>query len=396
MLTFTLLSIAGALAVVVANRAAGGARFAVFAAVLLTVHVPASVGVYALMPSAWPLWAVAQAATLLYFGAYTRPGLRPVPFRLLVSWPASWFYAGTFLAVPWSVLGAVGFDPWLPWLPFALATAGLFQSVVARKDVVPVHLDGVDAGALAPHTPQQVHDSRPIRVVQITDPHLGPFMSVERLRGICQRAVDAAPDLILLTGDYLTVESNHDVDALTAAFAPLAAYRGRVYAVRGNHDLEAPQTVASAMAAHGVRLLIDEAEVVNTEAGPVQLVGVDFQWRDREAHLDAVCRAWPRLPGHTRIVLLHDPGAFRHVPAGEADLVLAGHTHGGQIGLWSLGSSWTALRSLAKGFPDHGLWARGTDRLYVHRGTGHYGFPIRLGVPAEESVLEVHRAPALG
>ena len=44
--------------------------------------------------------------------------------------------------------------------------------------------------------------------------------------------------------------------------------------------------------------------------------------------------------------------------------------------------------------PDHGLWARGPDRLYVHRGTGHYGFPLRLGVPAEESVLRVHRMPA--
>jgi predicted MPP superfamily phosphohydrolase len=44
--------------------------------------------------------------------------------------------------------------------------------------------------------------------------------------------------------------------------------------------------------------------------------------------------------------------------------------------------------------PDHGLWARGRDRLYVHRGTGHYGFPLRLGVPSEESLLRVHRATA--
>jgi predicted MPP superfamily phosphohydrolase len=92
-------------------------------------------------------------------------------------------------------------------------------------------------------------------------------------------------------------------------------------------------------------------------------------------------------------VLLHDPGAFKHLPAGEADLVLSGHTHGGQVGLVSLGLSWTMLRVLMNA-PDHGLWARGADRLYVHRGTGHYGFPLRLGVPAEESVLNVHTASA--
>ena len=72
-------------------------------------------------------------------------------------------------------------------------------------------------------------------------------------------------------------------------------------------------------------------------------------------------------------------------------MVLAGHTHGGQIGLWSLGAPWTLGRALFA-MPDHGLWSRGTDRLYVHRGTGHYGFPLRVGVPAEESVLELHPA----
>jgi hypothetical protein len=93
-----------------------------------------------------------------------------------------------------------------------------------------------------------------------------------------------------------------------------------------------------------------------------------------------------------RIVLLHDPGAFGSLPPGEGDLVLAGHTHGGQIGLLSLGIPWTVVRSFGGRIPDQGLWARGTDRLYVHRGTGHYGFPLRLGVSAEESVLEVHLA----
>ncbi len=102
-----------------------------------------------------------------------------------------------------------------------------------------------------------------------------------------------------------------------------------------------------------------------------------------------VCAQHPRVPGALRLVLLHDPGAFRHLAEGEGDLVLSGHTHGGQLGLVSLGAPYTVLR-LFMDMPDHGLWARGRDRLYVHRGTGHYGFPVRLGVPAEESLLRVH------
>jgi predicted MPP superfamily phosphohydrolase len=123
---------------------------------------------------------------------------------------------------------------------------------------------------------------------------------------------------------------------------------------------------------------------------------MDFVWRDRKAHLERVCAAHPRKPGHTRIVLLHDPGAFRHLPEGEGDLVLSGHTHGGQVGLVSLGLSWTFLRLFGIRIPDHGFWARGRDRMYVHRGTGHYGFPLRLGVPSEESVVRIHRAPSPG
>jgi predicted MPP superfamily phosphohydrolase len=143
----------------------------------------------------------------------------------------------------------------------------------------------------------------------------------------------------------------------------------------------------------GVRLLVDEAVLVETPAGAVQLVGADFVFRGRELHLERLCAAYPRVRGALRLLLLHDPSAFQHLPEGEADLVLSGHTHGGQVGFVSLGLPWTLMRLFVKA-PDHGLWARGPDRLYVHRGTGHYGFPLRIGVPAENSLLCVH-APSI-
>ena len=90
---------------------------------------------------------------------------------------------------------------------------------------------------------------------------------------------------------------------------------------------------------------------------------------------------------HLRLLLLHDPLGFRHVPKGDVDLTLSGHTHGGQLGLVSLGLDWTVLARSR--WPDHGLFGHGSNRLYVHRGTGFYGFPLRIGVPGEMSVLEL-------
>jgi predicted MPP superfamily phosphohydrolase len=171
----------------------------------------------------------------------------------------------------------------------------------------------------------------------------------------------------------------------------LSKLPGRVYACRGNHDHEAPRTVAYAMERIGARLLIDEACSVDTAAGRVQIVGLDFRWRGRERReaMARVLERHPREEGALRLVLLHDPGAFRDLPDGEGDLVLSGHTHGGQLGLWSLGIPATVVSVVGR-MPDHGLWALGKNRLYVHRGTGHYGFPLRLGVPSEESLVRVH------
>jgi predicted MPP superfamily phosphohydrolase len=306
--------------------------------------------------------------------------------------------AGTLLALPWGVARAFGFQPWAPWFPYALGAVGLLQSLVTREEEKDLVIGGAtETARVAPHPDGDAREERPLRIVQISDPHIGPFMSVERLRRITARAVSRRPDLVFLTGDFLTMESQSDPDLLRRALEPLRAMPGMVFACLGNHDHEAPETVARALAANGVTLLVDDAHEVMTDAGPVQIVGMDFTWRERREHLVRVCGEHPRKPGMTRIVLLHDPGAFRHLPEGEGDLVLSGHTHGGQVGLVSVGLSWTFLRLFGVRIPDHGFWARGRDRMYVHRGTGHYGFPLRLGVPSEESILRVHRVtPAPG
>lgn len=379
---------------------------AVFLAIILGLHTLNSVllesRIYnAYGPVAYALYAYGQATTYLYFSAFSRRRTSPkAAYRYFISWPASFFSAAIFLALPWAAASALGFEPWLLWLPFAAAAFGFVQSLITRPERLALLLDGEQTGSLARYKPARkrlaaaMQREKPLRIVQITDPHLGPFMSESRLRGICERAVREAPDLILLTGDFLTLESQRSSDPLARSLAPLTALPGRVFACFGNHDHESPEIVKDALARAGVTLLIDQTTAVELPWGRVQILGADHHWQMREAAFSALATAHPRQAGVLRLWLLHDPGGFHCIPEGEADLVFSGHTHGGHLGFVSLGLSSTIVSAVTK-MPDHGLWARGRDRLYVHRGTGHYGFPLRVGVPAEESVLEVWVEPAL-
>jgi predicted MPP superfamily phosphohydrolase len=388
---FPLFTLAGYALTVASAALRRGRPYAIFAAILVGIY---SLLAWAMAPLGGPLlyvFAAFHAAAYANFILLSRPRMRGLPFRILISWPAALMVAGTLLSLPWGIAVAMRFHPWAPWLPYALAGIGMLQSHSTRREEIDLVIGGAAIPMLAPHPRGTHRDARPLSIVQISDPHLGPFMSVARLRDIAARAVAAQPDLIFLTGDFLTMESQRDPALLLEALSPLRAYAGRSFACFGNHDHEAPEIVGRALRENGIELLVDAAAEVETPVGPVQIIGMDWRRRDRAQHLARVTAAHPRRAGAMRIVLLHDPGAFRHLPDGSADLVLSGHTHGGQVGLVSLGFSFTMLRLFGIRIPDHGYWARSTDRLYVHRGTGHYGFPLRLGVPAEESVLRVHR-----
>lgn len=386
---FPWLSAAAAILVVAFAALVRGRLYATFAAVLLTIHTLLSVAMAPLFERAFPAYMYLQAVAYLHFALLAVPRMRPLWFRALVSLPASFFVAASFLAFPWAIAKGIGLYPYGWFVPYLAALIGLAQSLRQRFEETDIALDDSHAPSLTRHSLGSARKDRPLRIVQITDPHLGPFMSETRLHEIAERAVAANPDLVLLTGDFLTMESHDARASLARALSPLAALPGRVFACRGNHDHEAPETVAGALADIGATLLIDEARVVETPAGPVQILGVDFHFRDRADRTRQVFERHARVPGALRLALLHDPGAFRHVPDGEADLVLSGHTHGGQLGLLFLGLPHTFVSTFTQ-IPDHGLWALGRNRLYVHRGTGHYGFPLRVGVPSEESLLRVH------
>jgi predicted MPP superfamily phosphohydrolase len=354
------------------------------------------------------LFAYSMAASGIQFAHLVRARMRGRIFRWLVSVPAQTFIAGGMLAGPWLLIlfpFRLAFDA-LDWqttlmgwtlvesLPLLLSAVSILTSMSTRPETVrfrlsrqgPEKIQRVPVERFRGREPEPLLE-RPLRIVQLTDTHLGPWKSVRRLRHQITELVARDPDLVMLTGDFLTMESMGSPGCLEEALQPLRPIADRCAAIFGNHDHEAPDHVRDAMQAIGIRLLIDDEICFETPVGSVQTVGSDYVSRGRTEHLATLLNRFPRRPDHLRLLLLHDPLAFHAVPEDEVDLVLSGHTHGGQVGLVSLGFDWTVLSRTR--WPDQGLFARGGSRLYVHRGTGFYGFPLRVGVPAEFSVLEI-------
>ncbi len=393
-----------------------GRAYAIFGFVILALSVPGALVLHAhlrVLPHGAPLvldvgFAYAMAAAATHLAALVRPQLRSRPFRILISIPGMTFVAAGFLGGLWLLAmlpvralcaafdcqGALVALAWLDALPLLVAAVSVPTSLRLPREIVRVVLgdDGPEEITRVPveryrrRAPAPLAE-RPLRIAQIADPHLGPWQPEALLQRRIDQLVAHDPDLVLLTGDFLTMEGAATRGALARALEPLRRVPGRCYAIFGNHDHEARAEVCAALAANGVRLLIDDEAVAETPVGPVQIVGADYVGRGREAHIQAVLAHHPRRDGHLRLLLLHDPAVFRFVPRGDVDLTLSGHTHGGQLGLVSFGLNWTVLTRTP--WPDHGLFAHGSNRLYVHRGTGFYGFPLRVGVPGEASLLEL-------
>lgn len=393
-----------------------GRQYATFGFVLLSISLPGALVLEHRLAELAPEAAAAIAALFLYgtaaaaghLVALVRPRLRRSVFRVLVSIPGMSFIAFGALSGVWllalspirlglDLAGATSALSALRWLDFAPLVVVVLSVVTSMRLVDEVVRFSLDEEAPEEFTRMPVEryrrrapaplPDRALHIVQITDPHLGPWQPVRKLRRSIERLIAMDPDLVLLTGDFLTMEGMGTPGALAEALEPLAALDGRCFAVFGNHDHESPDEVRAGLHAARVRLLMDEEALVETPAGSVQIVGADYRGRGRREHIASVLARNPRREGLVRLLLLHDPSAFKHVPQGEADLTLSGHTHGGQVGVVSFGFDWTVLKRTP--WPDHGLFGHGSNRLYVHRGTGFYGFPLRIGVPGEASRLEV-------
>jgi len=229
-----------------------------------------------------------------------------------------------------------------------------------------------------------------LRIAHLSDVHAGIHMEREKMEGIVALTNRLRPDLILQTGDMIDISPSYIPDYVRA-FRDLTAPLG-VVTVLGNHDrYTGEEAVIRGVRDAGQVFVRDGAHIVERNGTPLALVGVDDprNWRaddPQDADLDDALRRTPPEP--FKILLAHRPGAFDGAIPRRIPLTLAGHIHGGQIYLPVIG--WSAGRLITKYVMGH--FQRGASQLYVSRGIGVVGVPIRLFVPPEIALLELRRA----
>ncbi|HTR26252.1 MAG TPA: metallophosphoesterase [Terriglobales bacterium] len=303
-------------------------------------------------------------------------------------------------------------------IPFAAATygfaAGRLRYSIERVDVpvanLPPELDG-------------------LRIAQLSDIHIGDYMPPEEIARAVSMANDLKPDLAVVTGDFVSSEGD-PLDVCVGELAKLRAPLG-VWGCNGNHEIYAGVEDDAARLFHqnGMRLLRAQNAVIERNGARFNLLGVDYQ-RD---HMVSGERTGPMLAeiehlvrsNMPNILLSHNPNSFPRAAELGIELSLAGHTHGGQVKVEIVDHSVTPARLIspfvaglyrremrgsgvgsqvsgnahgAEGGVDGNSkthdGANGTSKaaLYVNRGLGTFGFPVRLGVPPEITLLTLRRA----
>lgn len=264
-----------------------------------------------------------------------------------------------------AIFGAAGAAGALP----ALAAA---QEEEARAERVTFRIPALDPA----------HDG--LRIAQLSDIHVGPRTSPEIIRRAIAEANRFAPDLVVLTGDFVS-RRRSEVEGMRAQLGGIAA---PTVAVLGNHDVWVdPRGAAAALRAHGYEVLENAWTRVQLRGAPFTVVGVGDHLTGRED----VRAATRGLRGGTApLVLAHGPKTADKLRAlGRPLLCLSGHTHGGQINLPILTP--LLLASIREPYV-RGLYTFGDVQLYVNRGVGMSGIGVRLNSPAEVTLATLRRA----
>ena len=232
-----------------------------------------------------------------------------------------------------------------------------------------------------------------VRLLLITDIHSGPFLSPACLLRVFSRLAPLQPDAILLGGDLAT-NNLGEIERCGEAFSSLRAPLG-VFGVLGNHDhyVEDPAQLEKLMEGFGVNMLTNRAVALRRGAARLLLAGVD-DWNagrpDLAAALDqaaALAAAETSSSPPPTVLLSHNPDAFFAAARRGVDLVLSGHTHGGQIRIPRL----PVLVRMSRFRLDEGRYTFRGSELVVSRGLGVSGLPLRVACPPEAVLVTLRR-----
>jgi uncharacterized protein len=233
------------------------------------------------------------------------------------------------------------------------------------------------------------------RIAQLSDIHIGPFMPEEQIRKYVDMANAMKPDLTVLTGDFVTFDARTQyavVDALSGLKAPFG-----IFGCLGNHDAWAgvEDSITELFRQRGVRILRGEAVAIRIQNDFINLIGTDFQSGHRFGPSAAVTNLLGNIApliarDRVNILLSHNPDTFDRAAELGVDLSMAGHTHGGQAALEFISPEIAPSRLVT---PYVAGWFRKPGgQLYVNRGIGTIGVPIRIGAPPEITIYQLTRS----
>lgn len=241
------------------------------------------------------------------------------------------------------------------------------------------------------------------KIVQISDIHSGSFMSTEPLQRAVEIINNLKPDIIFFTGDLV---NDHHSEAIPhiASLQKLSAPHG-IYSILGNHDYgdyiqwkskeEKIENLEKLKAIHhqmGWKLMLDEHDYINLNGDKIGLIGIQ-NWSShlRFPKYGSMQKATLNMQYQAvNILLSHDPSHWRSEVLEkypQVNLMLAGHTHGFQFGVEIPGFKWSPVQYVYKEWAD--LYTEGERKLYVNRGLGFIGYPGRVGILPEITLIEL-------
>jgi predicted MPP superfamily phosphohydrolase len=231
-----------------------------------------------------------------------------------------------------------------------------------------------------------------VKIVQISDIHAGSYITNEPMKEVVHLINNIKPDLVFLTGDFVNF-NDEEYDIISDNISQIRSTLGN-YGCLGNHDHFMPEKstrkLVQKIEASNVQMLNNQNTTITINGQKLQIAGVDntgygqnfgdFHKANQNTDED-----------YPIIWLVHDPTNWdpRMRNKLRCDLVLSGHTHGGQIGLNVLGNVITPARFVYKQWA--GLYQEGNSQLYVNRGLGTTGFPIRISVPPEITEITLRK-----
>jgi uncharacterized protein len=221
-----------------------------------------------------------------------------------------------------------------------------------------------------------------LKVVHLSDIHHSPIVGLDHIQRTVKIANRLKPDIVFLTGDYVSHETEY-IAPVAAALGKLKAKLG-VFACLGNHDhWTDAEVVTHLLRGEGITVLINEGRRIETRRGSFWLCGVDDYMVGKT---DVEAALLGSYPDEMKIMLAHNPIIFRDACRLGVDLTLSGHTHGGQIRVRNTENKIIPRRRKA------GLHKRGDSQVYITRGIGTVVVPMRYQCPPEISLLELRAA----